>query len=239
MLYSMLQSIVRGQGVEMSNLIAQILASLFIIFLILPFHELAHGWVAGKLGDPTAKNSGRLTFNPLASVDPFGTVSLLLFGIGWAKPVPVDPRYFKKPKRDMAITALAGPLANLLASFVSAVLLNIVILASGGSILAGTYVPSAVISFLIAFFGACVTINISLAAFNLLPIPPLDGSRILAMFLSDRAVAAYYRYQNIIVYVMFALLLVGVLDVPLAILQGLFTKGVMFLANLPFYALGL
>ncbi|WOC31055.1 MULTISPECIES: site-2 protease family protein [Caproicibacterium] len=238
MLYTVLQSITRGEGINMASLIAQILASVLIIFLILPFHELAHGWVAGKLGDPTAKYSGRLTFNPLASVDLFGTVSLLLFGIGWAKPVPVNPRYFKKPKRDMAITALAGPVANLLASFVSAVLLNLVVVLSGGSVLAGTYVPSTVVTFLIAFFGACTTINISLAAFNLLPIPPLDGSRILAMFLSDRAMEAYYRYQNIVMYVLFALLLVGVLDVPLAILQNLFTSGVQFLANLPFYALG-
>lgn len=238
MLYSMLQSIFRGQGVDMSNLIAQILASLLIIFLILPFHEFAHGWTAGKLGDPTAKYSGRLTFNPLASVDPLGAVGLILFGFGWAKPVPVDTRYFKKPKRDMALTALAGPLANLLASFVSAILLNLVILVSGGSVTDGTYVPSTIVSFLVVFLGACVTINISLAAFNLLPIPPLDGSRILAIFLSDRAMAAYYRYQNIIMYVLFALLLVGVLDVPLMALQNLFTKGVMFLANLPFVALG-
>ncbi|MBE6722482.1 MAG: site-2 protease family protein [Ruminococcaceae bacterium] len=238
MLYSMLQSIFRGQGVDMSNLIAQILASLLIIFLILPFHEFAHGWTAGKLGDPTAKYSGRLTFNPLASVDPLGAVGLILFGFGWAKPVPVDTRYFKKPKRDMALTALAGPLANLLASFVSAILLNLVILVSGGSVTDGTYMPNTLISFLLVFLGACVTINISLAAFNLLPIPPLDGSRILAIFLSDRATAMYYRYQNIIMYVLFALLLVGVLDVPLMALQNLFTKGVMFLANLPFVALG-
>jgi Zn-dependent protease len=234
----MLQSIFRGQGVDMSNLIAQILASLLIIFLILPFHEFAHGWTAGKLGDPTAKYSGRLTFNPLASVDPLGAVGLILFGFGWAKPVPVDTRYFKKPKRDMALTALAGPLANLLASFVSAILLNLVILVSGGSVTDGTYMPNTLISFLLVFLGACVTINISLAAFNLLPIPPLDGSRILAIFLSDRATAMYYRYQNIIMYVLFALLLVGVLDVPLMALQNLFTKGVMFLANLPFVALG-
>lgn len=238
MLYSMLQSIFRGQGVDMSDLIAQILASLLIIFLILPFHEFAHGWTAGKLGDPTAKYSGRLTFNPLASVDPLGAVGLILFGFGWAKPVPVDTRYFKKPKRDMALTALAGPLANLLASFVSAILLNLVILVSGGSVTDGTYMPNTLISFLLVFLGACVTINISLAAFNLLPIPPLDGSRILAIFLSDRATAMYYRYQNIIMYVLFALLLVGVLDVPLMALQNLFTKGVMFLANLPFVALG-
>lgn len=238
MLYSMLQSIFRGQGVDMSNLIAQILASLLIIFLILPFHEFAHGWTAGKLGDPTAKYSGRLTFNPLASVDPLGAVGLILFGFGWAKPVSVDTRYFKKPKRDMALTALAGPLANLLASFVSAILLNLVILVSGGSVTDGTYMPNTLISFLLVFLGACVTINISLAAFNLLPIPPLDGSRILAIFLSDRATAMYYRYQNIIMYVLFALLLVGVLDVPLMALQNLFTKGVMFLANLPFVALG-
>ena len=122
MLYSVLQSLIRGGSVNFSSLLATILASLVVIFLILPLHELAHGWVAYRLGDRTAKYSGRLTLNPLAHLDPMGALSLLLFGIGWAKPVPVDSRNFKNPKTGMAVTAAAGPLSNLLAALVGAVL---------------------------------------------------------------------------------------------------------------------
>lgn len=224
MLYGMLRNIISGQGVDMGALIAQILACLFIIFLILPFHEFAHGWAANKLGDPTAKYAGRLTFNPLASVDMMGAIFLLLFGFGWAKPVPVDTRYFKKPKRDMALTALAGPAANVLASFVGAVLLYLITFLTRGNY------PD----FVGYFLGAYVTINISIAVFNLLPLPPLDGSRILGAFLSDRALQVYYRYQNIIMLLLFVLLFTGVLSRPLGILQVWLTKGVSFLASLPF-----
>lgn len=152
MLYSVFQSIANGQGISMATVIAQLLASLFVVFLILPFHEFAHGWAANKLGDPTAKYAGRLTLNPLASFDAIGTLGILLFGIGWAKPVPVNPRNFKNPKKDMALTAFAGPLANLLASLISGILLNVVLLASGGSVTFGTYVPSAVVTFLLISF---------------------------------------------------------------------------------------
>lgn len=99
MLYSVFQSIANGQGISMATVIAQLLASLFVVFLILPFHEFAHGWAANKLGDPTAKYAGRLTLNPLASFDAIGTLGILLFGIGWAKPVPVNPETLKIRKR--------------------------------------------------------------------------------------------------------------------------------------------
>ena len=102
------------------GVIMTILSMLMIIFLVLPLHECAHGWVASKLGDTTARFSGRLTLNPLSHIDPFGAVALLLFGFGWAKPVPINPRNFKNPKAGMAITALAGPVSNLLAAFVGA-----------------------------------------------------------------------------------------------------------------------
>ncbi len=125
MLINTLLSLLRGYHVDLGTVAAQVISILFVILCILPLHELAHAWVANKLGDPTAKLEGRLTFNPLASVDPMGALALLLFGFGWAKPVPVDSRYFRKPKRDMAITALAGPVSNLLAAFVGAVLVAV------------------------------------------------------------------------------------------------------------------
>lgn len=115
MLFSVIRSLFSGGSVDFMSILMQIVAVLFVIFCILPLHEFAHGWVAYKLGDNTAKYQGRLTFNPIASVDPLGALFLLLFGFGWAKPVPVNPNNFKNPKRGMAITALAGPVSNLLA----------------------------------------------------------------------------------------------------------------------------
>ena len=121
MLIDAIRGIMRGEGVDLPSLLMQLLATVAVIFLILPLYEYAHGLIAYKLGDPTAKQSGRLTLNPLASIDKVGTLGLLLFGIGWAKPVPVNPRYFRNPKRDMALTALAGPVSNILAGFVGTV----------------------------------------------------------------------------------------------------------------------
>ena len=122
MLFNSIMTLLRGGSVDPLSVIIQILATLVIVFLALPLHELAHGWVAYKLGDPTAKYEGRLTLNPLASIDPMGAMFLLLFGIGWAKPVPIDSRYFKNPRSGVALTSLAGPAANLLASYVSCVI---------------------------------------------------------------------------------------------------------------------
>lgn len=203
----------------------RILSVLVIIFLILPLHEMAHGWMASKLGDKTAKYSGRLTLNPLAHVDPFGAVCILLFGFGWAKAVPVNPRNLNNPKRDMALVGLAGPVSNLIAALVGAVLYNIIFLFG---------LPIEVMKWITVFFGFYVSININLAVFNLLPIPPLDGSRIVGAFLSDSALYKFYQYENYIMIALFFLLFIGVLDVPLRFLSNLVSSGVWWLANLPF-----
>ena len=188
MLINTLLSLLRGYHVDLGTVAAQVISILFVILCILPLHELAHAWVANKLGDPTAKLEGRLTFNPLASVDPMGALALLLFGFGWAKPVPVDSRYFRKPKRDMAITALAGPVSNLLAAFVGAVLVAVM----------EAFSPyNGFTNFVYNVLWYYVVVNISLAVFNLIPMPPLDGSRIVAAFLSDRAMYTYYRHQGL------------------------------------------
>lgn len=230
MIFSVIRMILAGQPIDIWAVCAQVLAIVFVILCILPLHEFAHGWVASKLGDPTAKLDGRLTLNPLASVDPVGTVWLFLFGFGWAKPVPVDPRYFKKPKRDMAIVALAGPVSNLLAALAGAVILFAVV----------AFVPyNNVTSFILSVLSYYVTVNVTLAAFNLLPIPPLDGSRILGAFLSDRALAAYYRYQNIFMMVLFVLMFSGAFSGPLYAVESLLTRGVTWVAALPFRLFGL
>ncbi|MDE6837532.1 MAG: site-2 protease family protein, partial [Acutalibacter sp.] len=158
MILSVIRTIMAGGSVDVKAVLAQVLAIIFVIVCILPLHELAHGWTANKLGDPTARLERRLTLNPLASVDPVGTVWLFLFGFGWARPVPVDPRYFKKPKRDMAIVAVAGPVSNLLAALVGAVLLFAVL----------AFAPyNAVTDFILNMFSYYVTVNVTLAAFNL------------------------------------------------------------------------
>lgn len=230
MIFSVIRTIIAGGSIDIKAVLAQVIAIIFVIVCILPLHELAHGWMANKLGDPTARLERRLTLNPLASVDPVGTVWLFLFGFGWAKPVPVDPRYFKKPKRDMAIVAVAGPISNLLAALVGAVLVFAML----------AFLPyNAVTSFIINVLSYYVTVNVTLAAFNLLPIPPLDGSRILGAFLSDRALATYYRYQNVFVMVLFVLMLSGAFSGPLYAVESVLTRGISWIAALPFRLFGL
>lgn len=236
MLFSAIRQMLAGQSVDFMSIIAQIAAVLFIIFLILPLHEFAHGWTANKLGDPTARLEGRLTFNPIASIDPVGALAILLFGFGWAKPVPVDPRYFKKPKRDMAITAAAGPLANFLAAIVGAIIFYAM----------QSFLPltNPVVRFILIIFQYYVIINVSLMVFNLLPIPPLDGSKIIGAFLSDKAYAAYYKYQGVMVNIFFMIMIMdailgfGIISTPLNFLRGGVMTAVDAIASAPFKLFG-
>ena len=228
MLINIIRTILAGGKVDLISTLMQIAAVLFIIFCVLPFHEFAHAFVAHKLGDPTAKWNGRVTLNPLASIDPVGAMFILLFGFGWAKPVPVDSKYFKNRKRDTALVALAGPVANLLAAFVGMFIINLIAVIFSG-------IPS----FLYVFIYYYVVINISLAAFNLIPIPPLDGSKILEAFLPNSAYYNYYRYQRYLVLGIFLLMFTGILDIPLDLLRNLLYKLVIFLADLPFKIFGL
>lgn len=198
-----------------------------IIFIIMPIHEYAHGWTAAKLGDPTALQNGRNTFNPAAHIDPFGALCIVLFGFGWAKPVPVNPLYFKNRKRGMALTAAAGPVSNLLMALLGALLYNILWLLVGN------------VTGVTLFFYYFITINISLAVFNLLPIPPLDGSRIFALFLPERWSIWIARYERIIMLVLAVLVFSGRLDFLLSWLNEWAFRGVMTVADAPFRLLGL
>ena len=174
--------------------------------ICLTVHELAHGLAAYRLGDPTAKLNGRLTLNPLSHIDWIGLFLLMAAGVGWAKPVPVDPRYFKNPKGGMAITALAGPLSNLLMAYLSALALGAL------SAVAAVRGETAGLTLWLDFFALMVSLNIGLGIFNLIPFPPLDGSKVVAMFLPDRW---YYRWMQLERYGMFILMVAlwfGVFD---------------------------
>lgn len=174
------------------------------VFLCLTVHETCHGLAAYALGDPTAKSMHRLSMNPLRHIDWFGFAMMLVAGFGWAKPVPVDPRYFKKPKQGMAVTALAGPVSN----FVLAILLFAI---GKGIYLYAPYTPAAQ-----AVFDFCVFIaaplSIGLGLFNLLPIPPLDGSKVLGAFLPDRAYFTLMRYERYGMLILLVLSFVNIGD---------------------------
>ena len=202
-----------------------VIARAIVVFLCLPVHELCHGLAAYKLGDDTAKKMGRLSFNPIAHLDPLGTIMIFLFGIGYAKPVPINPLKFKDYRKGVALTALAGPLSNLAMAFVSAVVSAAVLHFFSGA------AAARVIAYL---FSLTASINISLAVFNLLPIPPLDGSRIFAMILPDRLYEKYFRYERVIMIVLMVLLFTGILNAPLAFLNNIFSNFIFFIPNLIF-----
>ena len=194
-----------------------------LIFLMLPVHEWAHAISAYKLGDDTAKWNGRLTLNPLKHLDVFGTIMLLLCGFGYARPVPVNPRNFKNPKRDMALTALAGPVSNLLMAALSLGVFRLILLftdvpliVSGGYVYSNSEVMGYLYVMLVQVFAG---INITLAAFNLLPLHPLDGSRIFAAILPDSWTRWLERNQQIVMLMLIVLLFSGALDTPLYYLR--------------------
>ena len=188
-----------------------------IILIALTVHETAHGWVALWMGDTTARDSGRLSLNPLRHLDPFGALAMLLVGFGWAKPVPIDTRRFKNPKAGMAISALAGPLSNVLLSFFGLVCMRIVyfILPPASTMSKFAFYLA---HYTLIFFYMFAAMNISLAIFNFLPMPPLDGSRILFSFLPNRLYFGVMKYERYIAALIMILLFVGVLDKPMSCL---------------------
>lgn len=177
-----------------------------IVLIALTFHEFSHGWVSAKLGDPTPRMTGRLSLNPMAHLDPVGALLMILTGFGWAKPVQIDARYYKNPKRGMAITAAAGPISNFLLALVGLVLYMLILLvkiktnslASGGVMLDWT--------------SRFIMVNLCFMIFNLIPIPPLDGSRILGLVLSNSAYFKLQRFERYSFLIIIVLSLTGVFD---------------------------
>ncbi|MBW1903287.1 MAG: site-2 protease family protein [Deltaproteobacteria bacterium] len=199
----------------MSSDISQWIVRIPVLLFAITIHEYAHGKAALRLGDPTAKNMGRLSLNPLPHIDPFGAICLFLFNFGWAKPVPVNPRYFKNIRRDIIIMALAGPLANIMVAFLSGILIRYVLFPWDIYCMGLIYM---------------LFMNIGLGLFNLLPLPPLDGSHVMENVLSP---AAAQKYRDFGRYGPFLLIGIIFLDnfAHTGILSGLLIGPMTYLAH--------
>lgn len=201
----------RGTGMNW-NLLAVYVARALALITAIPVHEAAHAWASDRLGDPTARLAGRMSLNPLRHFDFLGALCMLIVGFGWAKPVPVAAvSHFRHPRRDMALSAAAGPLSNLLLAYLCMVLYKLVL-----------YLAPAtqVWIFVMLVLNAMLNVNITLAVFNLLPVPPLDGSRIFNVFLPPKVYFGIMRYERYIMIALFACLYFGLLDRPLSWLMN-------------------
>ena len=208
------------------SLLLRVVAVLICIMV----HEVSHGLAAYLLGDPTAKAQHRLSFNPLRHIDPFGALMMLLVGFGWAKPVPVDMRYFKKPKTGMAITALAGPFSNFVLAYAAFLIVYLVL---GIAAVSGA-LASSLVQGVLDFCSLIASLSIGLGVFNLIPFPPLDGSKVVGAFLPDRIYYKILRYEFAGTIVLMALLWLGVLDGPLFAVRSWITNLMLILARWPY-----
>lgn len=198
--------------------------------LCIMFHEVSHGVVALKLGDPTARNAGRLTFNPIKHIDLWGLLMMAIFKFGWAKAVPVDMRNFKHPVRDMAITAAAGPISNIILAFLA-------LCVRAGALYVNFRTGGAVSGFVVTFFEYVAILSVGLAVFNVIPIPPLDGSKVLNALLPERVYYKILRYERYGFLVMMVVLYVGILDTPLMFCRSALITGLSKISAFPFYIL--
>lgn len=211
--------------------LVSVLLSVPVILFALTIHECSHGYAAKLMGDPTAYNMGRLTLNPAKHLDPMGTLMMLLFGFGWAKPVPINTRYFKNPKKGMLLSALAGPMSNIIAAYIFYLISFLIYKFSflNTFLPFGSYISSKLVwmstsdyilmTVYLLFYVAYI-MNVGLAIFNLLPIPPLDGSRIFLGLLPAKYYFSIMKYERYIYIAVLVLMFTGVLSVPLSYIRN-------------------
>ena len=218
----------------LGSLTDKIIDLLFVIpcvLFALTVHEVSHGYMAYRLGDPTARNMGRLTLNPLKHLDPVGALCMVLFHFGWARPVPINTRYFKKPRRDTALTAAAGPISNFIMAFLGLLVQEILLAVFIRHPESSQFVYNLQYAAL-TLFSYFHVLNLSLGMFNLIPVPPLDGSRIFLTFLPAKYYFGIMQYERYIQLGLMLLLWLGLLSRPLSFLVSALSGGMRFLIEL-------
>lgn len=211
---------------NLQELITILIYSAPATILTMTLHEFAHSYVSYRLGDNTPKTTGRLTLNPLKHIDPLGALCLAIFHFGWAKPVQVNPQAYKNPKKGMALTALAGPLMNFLITFFA--MFGMGIIAKMGN-----YTSSGIISnYLYILFYYIAILSTGLGIFNLIPFPPLDGSKVFGAILPEKIYFGYMKYERYGMLILFILLYSNLLDIPLNWLNETITNGMFSIVKI-------
>lgn len=208
----------------MNETILDYLIKALVLFTAVPVHECAHAWVAEKMGDDTGRKQGRITLNPFAHLTLWGSLMMILVGFGWGKPVMVDSRNFKDPKKGMVLTSLAGPASNFIMAFLSMIVYKVLAFLSFAK-------DSSTLGLIAWAFKLITRINISLAVFNFLPIPPLDGSKIFNAILPEKWYFTIMKYENFIFIALIILVYSGLLDAPLSFLQDKVIDVMLFLTG--------
>lgn len=208
----------------MNETILDYLIKALVLFTAVPVHECAHAWVAEKMGDDTGRKQGRITLNPFAHLTLWGSLMMILVGFGWGKPVMVDSRNFKNPKKGMVLTSLAGPASNFIMAFLSMIVYKVLAFLSFAK-------DSSTLDMMATVFVYITLINISLAVFNFLPIPPLDGSKIFNAILPEKWYFTIMKYENFIFIALIILVYSGLLDAPLSFLQNKVIDVMLFLTG--------
>ena len=202
----------------------ELIITVVAVLIAISMHELSHGYVSYKLGDPTPKEEGRLSLNPFAHLDIMGTLCLIFFNFGWAKPVKVNPYYYKNHKLGMVLVAIAGPIMNFIIAFLSIMGLGIIIKVSNG------YLGNISYNIYI-FLQYLALINIGLGSFNLIPVPPLDGSKVLGAIIPEDKYFSYMKFEKYGYIALMLLLFIGVLDAPLGYVREFIINGMMGLVS--------
>lgn len=209
----------------------RLLYSVPAILIAMVLHELAHAYVSYRLGDPTPKQTGRLSLNPIRHLDPLGSLMLLFVGFGWARPVQINPNYYKNRKLGTVLVSLAGPFTNFVLAFIGSFLISLIYRIVGGSIQFQTEAGYKAFQYVWQFLYYFMLLNIGLGVFNLIPFPPLDGSKVLTALLPEQLYFKLMRYERYGQFILMVILYVGLLDKPLMFLRNGVLNGMMHLTD--------